>query len=388
MEDNDRTRNDEGPNWGTKDQSERDNRTESDMEIEQSEPSDQNSPADHELGPKQPNRGRNPSGYSYRHDRRGDGDGGYQGRFDRWKVICRLLIPSKAAGSVIGKSGSTIKGLREQYGCSVMIPALERGGPERIITIKAANYNLIGKIVARCSEHLDEFLRRNIPIRLLLPSFGIQNLPPMPVQYCKSNFNSSIHIFPINCPHSNERVITIAGNSEAKGKTVACLLERSDETLKEFADDLNDYDPNKFSDSLDYGGFNQYGQMRDHQKDHKQPMRLHQGSSREKDDQIENFMEEKITIQNNQHFGQDQLWLKKFSLHKKYFKYIVGKGGTIMEEIRKFSGARIKYGAAQRDHRLIAISGNNKQIDTAIFMMQKVIHYHNENINDDEFKSD
>ena len=51
--------------------------------------------------------------------------------------------------------------------------------------------------------------------------------------------------------------------------------------------------------------------MRDHQKDHKQPMRLHQGSSREKDDQIENFMEEKITIQNNQHFGQDQLWLKK-----------------------------------------------------------------------------
>ena len=122
---------------------------------------------------------------------------------------------------------------------------------------KAANYNLIGKIVARCSEHLDEFLRRNIPIRLLLPSFGIQNLPPMPVQYCKSNFNSNIHIFGINCPHSNgkhklmtiicpwnlllERVITIAGNSEAKGKTVACLLERSDETLKEFADDLVSY---------------------------------------------------------------------------------------------------------------------------------------------------
>ena len=65
--------------------------------------------------------------------------------------------------------------------------------------------------------------------------------------------------------------------------------------------------------------------MRDHQqqKDHKQPMRLnHQGSSREKDDPIESFMEEKITIQNNQHFGQDQLWLKKviFGLH------VVGKG--------------------------------------------------------------
>ena len=35
------------------------------MEIDPSEPSDQNSPADHELGPKQPNRGRNPSGWSF-----------------------------------------------------------------------------------------------------------------------------------------------------------------------------------------------------------------------------------------------------------------------------------------------------------------------------------
>ena len=68
---------------------------------------------------------------------------------------------------MIGKSGSTIKGLRDQYGCSVMIPALDIRGPERIITIKAANYNLIGKIVARCAEHLDEFLRRSIPIRYL-----------------------------------------------------------------------------------------------------------------------------------------------------------------------------------------------------------------------------
>ena len=100
MEDNDRTRNDDSSNrpisdrttdnWGpitdrdvdqsgdcifrTKEQNndvivlERNqedlNRTESDMEIDQSEPSDQNSPADHEnVGqPKQPIRARNTSG--------------------------------------------------------------------------------------------------------------------------------------------------------------------------------------------------------------------------------------------------------------------------------------------------------------------------------------
>jgi len=64
--------------------------------------------------------------------------------YDKWKVICRLLIPSKAAGSVIGKAGCTIKGLREEYGCSVMIP--DSRGPERIITIKAADYNISGQV--------------------------------------------------------------------------------------------------------------------------------------------------------------------------------------------------------------------------------------------------
>ena len=144
-------------------------------------------------------------------------------------------------------------GLREQYGCSVMIPALEVRGPERIITIKAGNYNLIGKIVSRCAEHLDEFLRRNIPLRLLLPEYGIQNFPQNPIKYCSSNFNTTVQIFNVNCPGSNgnqnkskdfrlpstsEKVITIQGNADGKGRTVGCLLEKSDQMHNEFPDQL------------------------------------------------------------------------------------------------------------------------------------------------------
>jgi len=334
-------------------------RTESDMEIEPEESPDDNAVKIE----------RNPSAS-------GDIEN-YNGRFDRWKIICRLLIPAKAAGSVIGKSGSTIKGLREQYGCSVMIPALEVRGPERIITIKAGNYNLIGKIVSRCAEHLDEFLRRNIPLRLLLPEYGIQNFPQNPIKYCSSNFNTTVQIFNVNCPGSNEKVITIQGNADGKGRTVGCLLEKSDQMHNEFPDQLMEYDPNRFSEDIDYGGFNRFGQKRDNQVqwEHKPPVRLHQAnqphSSNTRDEKSENH--DKIFVQNNQQFGKDQLWLKKLVLHTKYLKYIVGKGGTTIEEIRKFSGARIKYGPAQREHRLIAISGNNQQIDTAVYMMQKVI---------------
>ena len=65
-------------------------------------------------------------------------------------------------------------------------------------------FKLIGKIVARCAEHLDEFLRRSIPLRLLLPTCGLRNQPPNPIKYAKQHFNTNIHIFNINCPASNE----------------------------------------------------------------------------------------------------------------------------------------------------------------------------------------
>jgi len=303
-------------------------------------------------------------------------------RYDRMKVICRLLIPSKAAGAVIGKSGSTIKGLRDQYGCSVMIPALDVRGPERIITIKAANYQLIGKIVARCCEHLDEFLRRQIPLRLLLPTCGLRNQPPHPVKYAKANFSTNIHIFGINCPGSNERVITIGGTPEGKGETVACFLERSDQVIAHHKEELLDYDPNQFDDNLDYGGFNQFGQRRDNQqaKDHKvhnrpQPEHHHHHHHQHHNQHhhSHNADSEKVFTQNNQQFGKDQLWLKKLILPESHFLRIVGKGGAILEEVRKFSGARMKYGQAQNEHRLLSISGNHEQIDTAIHILQCII---------------
>ena len=53
---------------------------------------------------------------------------------------------------------------------------------------------------------------------------------------------------------------------------------------------------------------------------------------------------EKNFTQNNQQMGKDQLWLKKFVLHQRHFPCIVGKNGAIMEAIRKFTSARIKYG--------------------------------------------
>ena len=141
-----------------------------------------------------------------------------------------------------------------------------------------------------------------------------------------------------------------------------------------------DYDPNKFDDTIDYGGFNQFGQRRDnqqgkepkHHRAHPIEHHLHHESEKgprdfqffsvsriwfgkslisfESRESKENNHVKSLKIrlivftQNNQQFGKDQLWLKKFVVHQRHFTHIVGKGGIIMEEIRKFSGARLKYG--------------------------------------------
>ena len=97
------------------------------------------------------------------------------------------------------------------------------------------------QVVARCAEHLDEFLRRNIPLRLLIAEQALRILPIHLESYCKDQFKAIVHIMNINCPFSTgktsqqfsfhflkpnlERIIQIGGEAEAKGWTVGHILE-------------------------------------------------------------------------------------------------------------------------------------------------------------------
>jgi len=48
----------------------------------------------------------------------------------------RFLIPSKAAGAMIGKGGEVIKRLRSEYNCRIIVP--DSQGPERLVIIDAS----------------------------------------------------------------------------------------------------------------------------------------------------------------------------------------------------------------------------------------------------------
>ena len=65
--------------------------------------------------------------------------------------------------------------------------------------------------------------------------------------------------------------------------------------------------------------------------------------------------------------------LIQFILPAKYFCYIIGHAGTRLDEIRRGSGARIRYGPSKNDNRMVAISGTHDQIDMAVYLIQNTV---------------
>ena len=64
-----------------------------------------------------------------------DGPKRSRAQTDRFEM--RVLVPSKMAGSVIGKGGQNIQRLRTEWSCQVRIP--DCPGPERVMAIQAGD---------------------------------------------------------------------------------------------------------------------------------------------------------------------------------------------------------------------------------------------------------
>ncbi|KAI4467499.1 kh domain containing rna binding protein [Holotrichia oblita] len=86
--------------------------------------------------------------------READGDmGAPQKKTRRGDEELRLLIPSKVAGSIIGKGGQNITKLRSQYKASITVP--DCPGPERMLTL-SSDLESICSIVNDVVPNLEE----------------------------------------------------------------------------------------------------------------------------------------------------------------------------------------------------------------------------------------
>ena len=73
------------------------------------------------------------------------------------KVEVRMLIPSKIAGSIIGKAGANINQLRSSNNANVRVPDCE--GPERVMNIQVDDAQTGINVIEQVRDRIPAFSR-------------------------------------------------------------------------------------------------------------------------------------------------------------------------------------------------------------------------------------
>jgi len=139
----------------------------------------------------------------------------------------RLLIPSRHAGSVIGKQGSIISKLRSDHQASINIP--DCPGPERIVSMYGPESNVI-KLAEAVVQALDESApsKGEADVRLLVHQSqcgAIIGKGGAKVKELREQCGGQVKVYVVPCPGSTDRVVQITGSLDRVCVTLTTILE-------------------------------------------------------------------------------------------------------------------------------------------------------------------
>ncbi|KAL1115288.1 hypothetical protein AAG570_007319 [Ranatra chinensis] len=200
---------------------------------------------------------RNPDGNSMGPQKRFRSAGG--GGMSTDEPSLRILIPSKVAGSIIGKGGKNISRLRTTYKASVSLP--DCPGPERVVLISGELETAV-KVVEDIVPNLEEYFRNqgknDADLRLLVHQSlagCVIGKAGAKIKELREKTGAKIKIFGSCCPHSTDRVISIVGSVQVCCDAVKEVVELVKETPTKGYSEM--YDPRNYDDEYaeEYGGF-------------------------------------------------------------------------------------------------------------------------------------
>ncbi|XP_043670189.1 heterogeneous nuclear ribonucleoprotein K-like [Vespula pensylvanica] len=171
----------------------------------------------------------------------------------------RLLIPSKVAGSIIGKGGQNITKLRNQYKASIIVP--DCPGPERVLTISSdltTVLQVLNEVVPNLEENGSRHGSDEIDVRMLVHQSQagcVIGKGGLKIKELREKTGARIKIYSNCCPRSTDRLISICGKPTT---CIECIRELS-ATIKTspLKGVNNPYDPHNFDDYYadEYGGY-------------------------------------------------------------------------------------------------------------------------------------
>ncbi|XP_068620342.1 heterogeneous nuclear ribonucleoprotein K [Battus philenor] len=171
-----------------------------------------------------------------------------------------FLIPSKVAGSIIGKGGSNISKLRNEYKASITVP--DCPGPERVLSITASDIDTILEIVKDILPSLADGGPKggseDLDVRLLIHQSRagcVIGKAGAKIKELREKTGARLKIFSSTAPQSTERVVQLVGNKDSVAAGVREVLELIRQVPIKGA--IQNYDPHNYDDYYadEYGGF-------------------------------------------------------------------------------------------------------------------------------------
>ncbi|XP_038211065.1 heterogeneous nuclear ribonucleoprotein K isoform X1 [Zerene cesonia] len=186
-------------------------------------------------------------------------DGPIQKRHRHTEEELTFLIPSKVAGSIIGKGGSNISKLRSQFKASITVP--DCLGPERVLTITAGDLDTIMDIVREILPNLADATKGgsdDLDVRLLIHQSRagcVIGKAGSKIKELREKTGARLKIFSNPAPQSTERVVQLVGRKEAIAAGIREVLELIQQVP--IRGPVQNYDPHNYDDfyAEEYGGF-------------------------------------------------------------------------------------------------------------------------------------
>lgn len=341
------------------------------------------------------------------------------------KFEVRLLIPSKTAGSIIGRSGANIKELRQKNNANVRIP--DNVGPERVVLIQTEDTQTAIDVIEQTLPYMFEDGNDSKPretqyaiskpqeVRLLIHESivgGIIGRGGSTINQIEKESGAKVHAYQTCAPQSSDRCVVVKGTTEellaALSQIMSFLATREVQGYHEI------YDPNNFDCfyANEYGGF---GTPRDAMAVNEMPV-YQRGNSMQfpgpamfggansyfpgqhglgmagfgnnmnnfnmngaptfpKDDVMPfgNNMSKLSPPSNDEDEGPIQT--SKVTVPRDMGGAIIGPGGARIRKVRMDSKAEIKVDEPEdgSDSRVITITGTPQRIQTAQYLLQQCV---------------
>jgi len=196
-------------------------------------------------------------------------------RGDKFEV--RLLVPSKSAGSIIGKGGQNIQKLRTEFNANIRVP--DCPGPERVMTVQADNPEIIASVLEQTVPVLTEEAMRGgggggganqpppkveegggpvLEARLLIHQSivgGIIGRAGFKIKEIRDASGANIKVYQTCAPQSTDRCVAVHGSLFKMIRAMKEVFEVISNTEIKGVD--QPYDPINFDGyyAAEYGGY-------------------------------------------------------------------------------------------------------------------------------------